>query len=310
MIQLIAAPPRTGKTYYCVNYLTKFTEYDRLYDEYVLKDNVLIISNIEGLKIKHWKLADKLKDIPMEQFFTIANFERIQERTGKSHVILAIDECHEFFPYGYSNAKIYEFFAYHGHIGLDIILMCQSLERTSRMFNPLLEYIVQVTPRTKSIYKTFTYTKTDLKGKYIASEVLTKKELVFRAYKSFRKDEHNKPKNAIVRWVVMIGLVLLIAGGLFKTALATVKAKANKKAAVAAESAQSTATVVTGAPAGPVPPDHQQYSSTALQVQQPPKPIVTVLGFAESDGQRKYLLSDGRSVRSSVQYQPGDIYEK
>ena len=225
MIQLIEAPPRSGKSYFAVNYLCKFVEFDELYNEYVLASDKLIISNIEGLKINHWLLSECLKKKSIEEFFTIANFENIMEKTGKRHVILCIDECHGIFPSGYVNHKVYEFFAYHGHIGLDIILMCQSLERTSRMFNPLLEFIVKVTPRSRAILNNFSYRYVDVRGKYLYSKTLRKKKLVFNAYKSFRKDEQNKPKNAVKHWLIVSVVFLVVAGFCFKSALALVKGK-------------------------------------------------------------------------------------
>jgi len=238
MIQLIQGPPRSGKSFFAVSYLMKFCKFDNLYMEYVLNPEVLIISNIEGLKIKHWDLTACLKDRTLQDFFSIANFEAIQAKTKKSHIILLIDECHDLFPAGMQDKDIYSFFAYHGHIGLDIFLMTQGIAAMSRMFNPLLEHIVQVTQRSKSVAGVFSYTFTDLKGRFLYTKILKKDRLVFGAYKSFRTDEQNKPKNALLMWAGMICAFLLVAGVVFYSALGTIeersiiaknKTEANKK---------------------------------------------------------------------------------
>lgn len=229
MIQLIEAPPRSGKSYFAVNYLVKFTTYDAVYHEYVLDANVLIISNIEGLKIKHWHLDEVLEGKTLQEFFSIANFEQIMKKTGKNHIIICIDECHDYFPAGFNDKDIYSFFAFHGHLGLDIILMTQGIQSMSRMFNPLLEYIVKVTPRSRQLFKSFSYSYTDLKGRFLYSKSLPKKPLVFQAYKSFRKDEVQKPKNAVMHWAIICVVFFLLAGFLFKTALALVNDKAKPK---------------------------------------------------------------------------------
>lgn len=217
MIQVVQGPPRSGKSYFAVNYLLKFVEYDDLYKEYILKDHVLVISNIEGLKIKHWSLEYCLNKKPLIEFFTIENFEAIMKKTGKSHIIVMIDEAHEIFPSGMAKAdedKIYKMMAYHGHIGLDIILLTQGIAAMSRLFNPLLEFFVDVVPRSKKLAGKFAYRYLDKTGKslYPTPTKIKCKQRVFGAYKSFRVDETNKPKSAVMFWYCFI-LACFVAGG-------------------------------------------------------------------------------------------------
>ena len=311
MIQLIEAPPRSGKTYFAVNYLCKFTSYDDLYNEYILDSSVLIISNIEGLRIAHWSLAECLKKQSLQEFFTIENFEKIMEKTGKTRVIIAIDEVHELFPVGMKDQALYNFFAYHGHIGLDIILMTQSLDATTRMFNPLLEFIVKVTPRSRAVLNTFSYSYVTTKGTQLYTKSLAKKKMVFNAYKSFRKDEHAKPKNAVKHWIIVICVLILSAVFLFKSALAIVKDKSevgNKAVSSADRKARSGVVIpIPGAVVAPVaastrsadlplPPAFKKYSSPAVAA---PSSLY-VAGFADNGTVRKYLLSNGRIVDSKV----------
>jgi hypothetical protein len=326
MIQLIEAPPRSGKSYFAVNYAVKFTKYDSLYHEYILDADTLIISNIEGLKINHWDLVECLKKKTMEEFFSIKNFEDIQAKTKKNRIILMIDECHDFFPAGFVSHPIYSFFAYHGHIGLDIILMCQSLERTSRMFNPLLEYVVKVTPRSRAVFNNFSYSFVDLKGRWLYSKTLRKDKMVFNAYKSFRKDEHSKPKNALKQWAVVCLMLFVGAGFLFKTALGIVKGK-SEKGKVAADVVQkrlSPAPVPPAPPAPaplsslpPVPPGAVAAASNTFprissSRSVPPSvasvPSATVKGFISRGKMRQYLLSDGSIVSSQRNFVTGQTF--
>lgn len=179
MIQLISAPPRSGKSYFAVNYLCKFVDYDAIYTEYVVKPGVLIISNIEGLKIKHRNLDLILEKMPLEEFLTIENFEKLMQMFNVKHIILAIDEAQKLLPTNFKNKDVEYFFQYHGHIGVDILLMTQGEATVARWIIPLLEYFVRVTPRSKSIMNTFSYKYHDVKGNFLYSNTLTKKTYCF-----------------------------------------------------------------------------------------------------------------------------------
>ena len=233
MIQIIEGPPRCGKSYYAVNYLMKFVDYDPLYTDYALKPGVLIISNIEGLKVRHRSLDEILQKRTIEEFFTVANFEQLMVHYQVTKVILLIDEFQKLFPDGYKNTDVSFFFQYHGHIGLDIFLMTQGVSTVARWFIPLVEYFVRVTPRSKSVLNNFSYRFVDTKGRYLYSKTVGKKEVVFNAYNSFRVDEHNKPKNAIWHWFVIITVFAIAAIVLFKTGIAMVKNKSKHDQAVA-----------------------------------------------------------------------------
>lgn len=223
MIQLLYGAPGSGKSFYAVNYLLKFCDYDELYDEYILKRDLLVITNIEGLKIKHWLFPDCMGDKSLTEFFTIANFEAIQKKTGKTHIILMLDESHDFFPSGMVNKDLYSFFAYHRHIGLDVILLTQGLTSIARFFNPLFEFVIEAQPRSKKIAKVFKYKFKTLKGETLYIKPLPIKSLVFNAYKSQRVDEFNKPFNPLKVWVCLILLVFAGAFGLFQYGMSNIK---------------------------------------------------------------------------------------
>lgn len=255
MLQIVEGPPRSGKSYFGVNYLVEnYCTYLPLYDEFLLDSNVLVVSNIEGLRVKHRKLDEILKTIPVNEFFTIGNFEKLMEKYKVKNIILLIDEAQFIFDNKFYDKDVFYFFQYHGHIGVDIFLFTQGVSTLCRHFIPLVESIVRVCPRSKSVVGTFRYEYVDKSGNYLYSKVLKKNNLIFKAYKSFRQDEINKPKNALLQWAIMA--VVLAVGSVFafKIAIASVTKKGDtKKSAPAVE---------------PVKPVQGQFSSV-----KPPAPV-------------------------------------
>lgn len=228
MIRIVEAPPRSGKSYYVVNYLTKFCVYENLYKEWVLKANVLIISNIEGLKIKHLDLTELLKRFTVEEFFTIENFQKIKEKYKVQNIVLCIDEAQKIFDRKYYNKDVFYFFQYHGHEGIDIFIMTQSISTICNAIPPLCEFIVRVSTRSKSIIGTFRYKFVDHHGLFLGSEVLRKSKQVFAAYKSFSSDEFVKPKNAILHYAKLLLLFMVLGVFGFKTAYAAFMGKGKR----------------------------------------------------------------------------------
>lgn len=244
MIAILDAPPRSGKTFYMCNYLAKYVSFDALYQEYILKDDVLVISNIDGLKVRHWSLKyclgiseeDSFENVTKENltnFFSRENFQAIQKKTGKMHIILLIDEAHEIFPAGFYDQKIYNCFAMHGHDGIDILMATQGIEALSRMFNPLFEYIIRCTPRSKKVIKSFTYKFVDKKGKFLFPKSISSKQSVFQMYKSFDVDEFNKPRSAVAFWGVIVLGVFVAGAVMFKVSINMISNKGHKPPSVA-----------------------------------------------------------------------------
>ena len=341
MIRIIAGVPGSGKSYFMVNFLKKFFNYDSFYEEFSIKENYLIISNIDGLRIPHLKLdSPELIGNPdeglvgkytREQFFTVANFEKLMLIKRVSNVLLLIDEAQKdwLFPLGYKDPDVLFFFQYHRHIGVDIVLGTQNVSQIARGILVLAEFIAQATPRSKSVIGNFSYKFTDLKGHFLYSKVLRKDKEVFRAYKSMSVDEIEKPKNVLLHWVVF-GLAFLLVGGIcFKTALATIKGKSQK------------AVSVNSLPPG-AKPNHGQFSTSRYapapsavafqsltsannkkQLQQSPSNIasaqpmentkseppadITVTGIFTADKTVHYMLSDGQNVQSKKPLKYGDV---
>jgi len=252
------------------------------------------------------------------------------KKTGKNHVVLLIDECHLIFPAGYKNDNIYAFFAYSRHLGLDIILLTQGIQSTSRMFNPLLEFVVKVTPRSRQVLNNFSFSYVSLTGHYLYSKSVAKRQIVFKAYKSFRVDEKSKPKNAIKHWAIIVVVIFCAAAFLFKSALAIVKGKgeAARQKQVAAERLRTAAAVpppppvpspspvaVVGAPPSlPLPPVPVMRSMSSVRFAPSSVPAastaVKVSGVITNGPHKRFLLSDGRMIDSKRSLLVGDTFHR
>lgn len=232
MIKIVQGVPGSGKSYFAVYYLcTKFAKYDNIYQEWILNPGVLLISNLEGLKCKHLSLEKLLERWPVEEFFTVANFEKIQAQYKCSNIVLIIDEAQRYFDYEYYNKDVFYFFQYHRHLGVDVFLMTQDVKTLAKPIPVLCEYIITAAERTLSIMNTFRYKYTNLKGKYFDSKVLRKRQDIFSAYKSFTVDEIEKPKNAITKHLVTLVVIIFVVIFGFKASLAVIRGQGTKNLA-------------------------------------------------------------------------------
>jgi hypothetical protein len=238
MISIVSGVPGSGKSYYMVNYLSKFYTYDDFYKEYLIKDNVLVVSNIDDLRVPHLQLNSSFLIGDSENgiegkysvldFFTVSNFQKLMDVKRVKNVILLIDEAQKIFPRDFKDKDVLYFFQYHRHLGVDIILGCQDHLDLSRSILALPECIYQAVPRSKSIAGSFRYHVTDRRGKYMRTLSLRKKQSIFAAYKSFASDEIQKPKNVIMHWFVIFGVFMIVGGVFFKIALASIRSKSDK----------------------------------------------------------------------------------
>lgn len=77
-------------------------------------------------------------------------------------------------------------------------------------------------------FNCFSYDYYTKSGSYLYSKKLKTDKLVFGAYKSFRKDENNKPKNAVLHWLIITLFFIGCGVGLFAWAIGGFQAKAER----------------------------------------------------------------------------------
>ena len=213
MIHIVEGVPGSGKTYYAVNYLvSNFFEYDSFYSEYKERPdkNVLVITNIDSLRLKHLNLDYLIERFTLEKFFTVENFEKIQKQYRVKNIVVIVDEAQKYFDRKFYNKDVFYFFQYHRHLGVDIFLLTQSKNTLARELVVLSEYIIKAVPRSLQ-YGSFRYKFYDVNGNHLFTKSLKRDNNVFRAYKSFDVKEVSKPKNVLLPKIVFASVSIFVS---------------------------------------------------------------------------------------------------
>lgn len=338
MIRLVKGNPGSGKSYYAANYLDKFCTYDGLYKDHKLNDGVLIISNLEGLKLRHLDFEQLVQRFTIEKFLTIENFEKLIDKYKARHVILIIDEAQKFLDSKFYDKDVFYFFQYHRHLGIDIFLLTQCVSTVCRQLPPLCEFIIEAAPRSKGIVGTFRYKFIDTKGTFMYSQVVRKKQEVFAMYKSFSSDEAEKPKNVLSHWIITAAVVICFVIFGFKGFFYAYAHRSEKSRIVSApgparpilpERSSSTSyaplgpTAVAVVPSGSAVPVQPLVPAIPLQSSVPSQATGTIFSAPAQDlprvsgyvsdlagGKHRYLLTSGQIVVCSRSLSVGDIYIK
>lgn len=337
MIRIVQGNPGSGKSYYAVNYVAdKLSTYDPLYKDHKLNDGVLIITNLENLRVHHLDFDKMIERFTLEKFLTIENFEVIKEKYKARHMVLIIDEAQKYLDSKFYNKDVFYFFQYHRHIGLDIFLLTQSVSTICRQLPPLCEFILEAAPRSKGVAGTFRYKFKDPKGTFMYSKAIRKKQETFAMYQSFSSDEAEKPKNVLTHWIVTAVVVMFVVGVGFK-GFFYAYANKGKSAIINPQTVKvPTQNHIINPPAAPAPsgsisssapvPVHPVNNLSSV----PPAPLSpgdnssitfptvasaaadlpTVVGFVGDGQQSKYLLSTGHVVTCKRKLSVGDVYIK
>lgn len=216
MIKGVAGVPRAGKTYFCVDEISrKYFKFDSEYSEWkVLKskeyDSLLIISNIKNFKLADYTIDKyiEINNLTFEQFFSVPYWENFNEINPKIKIIILIDEAQRFFPSNYKNDDVLFFFQYHGHLGIDIYLTYQSWFSISRKITDLMEFEIRAVRQSLKLGSEFRYHFYSGMDK-IGSTTRRANKMVFALYKSFDIQSLEKPPRPI-RKVLFFGLILVV----------------------------------------------------------------------------------------------------
>lgn len=208
MLRIILGVPGSGKTYYAVNYLRQFIKYDKLYQTLLLDPSVMLVTNIEEIKVPHIKWEDYLESGMLNIDKTRQYMKENQYKRG----VFIVDEAQRSLS-GLKDNERYFFFEYHRHLGLDIFLIVQTLRALPQRLVELTEYVIDAMPRTYAILG-FKYQMKDSKtGQVLYTKVIKINQDVFKVYKSFEVDEDSKakPKKVLlIRWVTSVGLLVAV----------------------------------------------------------------------------------------------------
>lgn len=211
MITLVEGVIGSGKTYFVVSELMrKYFLWDDVAVCYVPNDLVVeIYTNIDGFHFGKDlnKVIENCGGI--ESFFTIP----IQaELTNHTKHVYVVDEAQMMFPRKFYNAKVFSFFQYSRHMGIDIYLITQDIYSLVRELQTLNEYHIRVIRRSFSFLGEFRY-------HYMSGNEILKKKVIkpdskiFAQYRSSLggSDSHKTKKFAhryVLYFVLLIGLIM------------------------------------------------------------------------------------------------------
>lgn len=204
MLRLITGNPGSGKTYYAMQYLKKYCDYDKHLNLFCLNPDVLIITNIEGVKINHVSFDE----IYEQGLINYDKFREYAQSKGYKKIILIVDECQRYFANLKDNEQFY-FFEYHRHLGIDILMICQVASALPKRLVELCEFVINAKPRSIKMAG-FQYDFLDAvsRNKLYSTTVKPNKS-VFTLYQSYIVDEKVKPKS-VARTKLVVGLVTMI----------------------------------------------------------------------------------------------------
>ncbi len=269
MIRIFEGVPGSGKTYAMVHYLRRFAEWDDFYKEWILKDGVLIISNIEGLRIPHLDFGKLVDELGLKGVFSEDFIKSLWDK-GYTKIIFAIDEAQRYFYRRYFDEEVFYFFQYHRHYGVDVLLATQDSSTIAKEIRVLAEFIIRAEQRSLTVksFKYRFYTPDD--RTHLFNKTISKDPKVFAMYKSFHMEEVDKPPNVLLRSLILpaVGFLLFIVfAWVYVTFFMFPSPEPDD-----------------GSPSGP---------PLAPSPSPPPPPVYSTTGYAEVGGLRFYFTPVG-----------------
>lgn len=204
MLQIIYGVPGSGKSYYAVWNIKRTLEKD--------KDNVVIISNIENLKLSHLNLDDLIN-----KYGGIDGFFNVECQYWKQDIekrkILFIDEAQRYFNKKFFSNAVFFFFQYHRHLNIDIYLITQSYKTLPTELVVLSELVIQAVPSSFRWFKnSFKYLVKDLETFETVEkiDIPFKKEIAY-LYTSALVIQNNNKMTYTQKYIFFSVLIVAVA---------------------------------------------------------------------------------------------------
>ena len=221
-IRLITGVPGSGKTYYAVHHLLEnYCSLNKETQEYELKQDYTILTNIDSLTLPHINLEDAVQKSgkTIHEFFQVPFQEKISQKYKK--IIYLLDEAQRFFPYRNKiSSETWFYFEYHRHLGHDVYIITQDKKLMAQNIILLAENELRAAKRTFSLLGEFRYLlKCD--NEIIDRITIRSKKKVFDVYKSFETQTTEKVKNPFKKYIIGLSVASIIVFlWFFKTAFA------------------------------------------------------------------------------------------
>lgn len=211
MITLVEGSVGSGKTYFAVREVLEryynFSESDlRWHPRTDIEFS--LYSNVDGFLVAKDLKEAIAKAGGVSKFFTV-EYQQVFSRLNKH--IYVIDEVQQpdFFHRKFYEPKVFYFFQYHRHFGIDIYLITQDVYSLARELQCLPEYHVQAVRRSYSFLKEFRYHY--MVGNDIFRRKTYRTDLrVFSAFRSSTVDNSHEVESFSKKYFIYIGVFVFI----------------------------------------------------------------------------------------------------
>ncbi len=212
MITLVEGNIGSGKTYFVVHQiLNRYYKFCETEIRWIPRPDMefTLYSNVDGFHIAKDLDEAIRKAGGVSKFF---NAEYQQEFARLNKHIYVIDEVQkpEFFHRKFYDPKVFYFFQYHRHFGVDIYLITQDVYSVARELQTLPEYRINAVRRSYAYAKEFRYHY--MCGKDIFRRRTLRIDLkVFSAYRSSTVDSSHNVSFFSRKYYIYIGLFVFLA---------------------------------------------------------------------------------------------------
>ncbi len=217
MITLIEGNVGSGKTYFAVReVLGKYYTFSENELKWLPREGVefSLYSNVDGFLVAKDLNEVIAKAGGVSSFFTVeyqAKFSRLNKH------IYVIDEVQQpdFFHRKFYDPKVFYFFQYHRHFGIDIYMITQDISSLARELQCLPEYHIVAVRRSYSFAKEFRYHY--MVGNDIFRRKTYRTDLkVFSAFRSSTVDSSHQVESYSKKYFIYIGFfVFVVFGGFY-----------------------------------------------------------------------------------------------
>lgn len=233
MITLITGAPGGGKSYLAVKHLLdKYFVLDKETKYYRKKEEICIVTNIDGLKLEHESLSDWMVEALTESGADLESMGPLEKRKAQieafwapeyqtklmnryGSIVYLIDEAQQYFDSRFGRLKsarnVLLYFETHRHFGADIFLITQDARKLCMDLRVLAEKEIRALPRSLNIFKEMKYNEyvNGMKANGVPKCVRPSKR-IFALYKSMDAKENEKVRSPLRRLALgcAVGLVI------------------------------------------------------------------------------------------------------
>lgn len=212
MITLVEGNIGSGKSYFVVReVLSRYYKFSEEELRWLPRTDIefTIYSNVDGFLVAN-DLNEAIRAAGgLSKFFTV-EYQEVFSRLNKHIYVMDEVQKPEFFHRKFYDPKVFYFFQYHRHLGIDIYLITQDVYSLARELQCLPEY------RIKSVRRSYSYAKEFRYHYMVGNDIFRRKTFkvdlrVFSAFRSSTVDNSHKVELFSKKYFIYIGFFVLLA---------------------------------------------------------------------------------------------------